>query len=130
MFGDNGNMTMEITEEVIARQPPEAQAIIRLLLAEIARLESRIEELQRQVKGKTPQNSSLPPSTQHPHARPISTKPKSHRKRGGQPGHAKHQRQLVRPELGTNWTTALSVGMAQWCRVAGPVPQRGNGHGR
>ncbi len=66
-----------ITEEVIARQPPEAQAIIRLLLARIAELEAenaelraRIEELERQAKGKTPQNSSLPPSTQHPHARP------------------------------------------------------------
>ena len=98
MFGDNSNMSLKITEEVIARQPPEAQAIIRLLLAENARLESRIEELQRQVKGKTPQNSSLPPSTQHPHAKPISAKPKSDRKRGGQPGHAKHQRPLLPTE--------------------------------
>ncbi len=73
-----------ITEDVIARQPPEAQAIIRLLLARIAELEAenaelraRIEELERQAKGKTPQNSSLPPSTQHPHARPQPPKRKS-----------------------------------------------------
>ncbi len=63
-----------ITEEVIARQPPEAQAIIRALLAENAKLRARIEELERQAKGKTPQNSSLPPSTQHPHARPQPPK--------------------------------------------------------
>ena len=88
-------MSLGITEEIIARQPPEAQAIIRLLLAKIAELEAQIEELQRQVKGKTPQNSSLPPSTQHPHARPQPPKRKSKKKRGGQPGHEKHERPLI-----------------------------------
>jgi transposase len=88
-------MSLGITEETIARQPPEAQAIIRLLLAKIAELEARIEELQRQGKGKTPQNSSLPPSTQHPHARPQPPKRKSKKKRGGQPGHEKHERPLI-----------------------------------
>jgi hypothetical protein len=32
-------------EEIIARQPPEAQAIIRLLLARIAELEARVGDL-------------------------------------------------------------------------------------
>lgn len=88
-------MSLEITEETLARQPPEAEGIIRLLLARIAELEARIEELERQGKGKTPQNSSLPPSTQHPHARPQQPRPKSKRKRGGQPGHEKHERALI-----------------------------------
>ena len=44
---------------------------------------------------KTPQNSSLPPSTQHPHAKPASPKRKSKKKRGGQPGHEKHERPLI-----------------------------------
>jgi hypothetical protein len=65
-------MSLEISEETIARQPPEAQAIIRLLLAKIAELEARIEQLERGQK--TPQNSSLPPSAQHPHAKPPSRK--------------------------------------------------------
>ena len=91
-------MEAVITEEIIARQTPEAQAIIRLLLAKIAALEARIEELQRQVKGNTPQNSSLPPSTQHPHARPQPPKRKSKKKRGGQPGHEKHERPLIPSE--------------------------------
>ena len=43
-------MQAVVTEEIIARQPPEAQAIIRLLLAKIAELEARIEELQRQSR--------------------------------------------------------------------------------
>ena len=48
--------------------------------------------------GKTPQNSSLPPSSQHPHARPQPPKRKSKKKRGGQPGHEKHQRPLIPTE--------------------------------
>lgn len=70
-------MSLEITDELMARQPPEAQAIIRLLLAKIAELEARLNQ--------TPQNSSLPPSAQHPHAKPLRPKSKSKRKRGGQP---------------------------------------------
>ena len=98
-------MEAVVTEEIIARQPAEAQAIIRLLLARIAELEAqvgelraRIGELERQAKGKTPQNSSLPPSTQHPHARPQPPRRKSKRKRGGQPGHEKHERPLIPTE--------------------------------
>ena len=87
-----------LTEEVIARQSSEAQAIIRLLLAKIAELEAELEDLRRQVKGKTPQNSSLPPSTQHPHAKPRPKKRKSKKRRGGQPGHPKHQRPLIPTE--------------------------------
>ena len=86
-------MSLGITEEIITRQSPEAQAIIRLLLTRIAELESRIEQLERGQK--TPQNSSLPPSSQHPHARPQPPKRKSKKKRGGQPGHAKHERPLI-----------------------------------
>ena len=98
MFGNNSSMLLGITEEIIARQPPEAQAIIRLLLAKIAELEARIEALESRGQGKTPQNSSLPPSTQHPHARPQPPKRKSKKKRGGQPGHEKHERPLIPTE--------------------------------
>lgn len=80
-FGDvvAGTKPLEITEELIARQPPEAQAIIRILLARLAELEMKL--------GKTPKNSSLPPSSQHPHTQPPPKKKKSRRNRGGQPGH-------------------------------------------
>lgn len=91
-------MSLEITEGLIARQPPEAQAIICALLARVVKLEAELDELRRQAKGKTPQNSSLPPSTQHPHAKPTPRKRKSKKKRGGQPGHKKHQRPLIPTE--------------------------------
>ncbi len=80
-------MSLEITEELIARQSPEAQAIIRALLARLAELEARLNQ--------TPHNSSVPPSTTHPHAKPPRSQKKSQRRPGGQLGHAKHERALV-----------------------------------
>ncbi len=80
-------MTLEITDDLIARQPPEAQAIIRALLAKIADLEARLNQ--------SPRNSSRPPSTEHPHAKPRRPKANGGRKAGGQPGHAKHTRPLL-----------------------------------
>jgi transposase len=76
-----------IPEDAISRQSPEAQAIIRILLAKIAELEARL--------NKSPRNSSLPPSSEHPHAKPAAEKERSGKKRGGQPGHAKYQRVLI-----------------------------------
>jgi transposase len=61
--------------------------------------ETRIAGLESQIKKLTPQNSSLPPSTQHPHAKPKRNKRNGKkRKRGGQKGHKKHQRELIPPE--------------------------------
>lgn len=87
-------MAIEITEELIARQPPEAQAIIRALLARLAALEARLNQ--------TPLNSSLPPSSTHPHAKPKRAPRRKRRKSGGQPGHAKHERPLLPPQQCTD----------------------------
>ena len=38
------------------------------------------------------------PARVHPHAKPASTKRKSKKKRGGQPGHKKHERPLIPTE--------------------------------
>jgi len=84
-------MAIELKDEMPATWPPDAQAVIRQLLSRIAELEARVAEL----KGKTPQNSSQPPSLRHPHAKPVSVKPKSKRSQGGQPGHDKHERALI-----------------------------------
>lgn len=83
-------MTLEITDELIARQSPEAQAIIRTLLAKIADLQARLDQ--------SPRNSSRPPSTEHPHAKPRRPKTPEKRKPGGQPGHARHTRPLLPSE--------------------------------
>src|SRR5277367_1432039 len=80
-----------ITPERLAALPPDFQALLRSV---IEYYERRIAELEARL-AKSPQNSSLPPSTQHPHAKPPTNKPKSSKKRGGQPGHTKHERPLL-----------------------------------
>jgi transposase len=87
---DNGSMSLEITEELIARQSLEAQAIIRALLARLVELEARLNQ--------TPHNSSMPPSSAHPHAKPPRSRKKARQRPGAQPGHAKHERDLVPTE--------------------------------
>ena len=58
--------------------------------------EARISDLESKIQKLTPQNSSLPPSTQHPHAKPKRPKRDGKKKkRGGQKGHQKHQRELI-----------------------------------
>lgn len=70
----------------------------KILAAVIDHYEAKISELERRL-GQNPANSSLPPSSQHPHADKIKPKrPKSKRKPGGQPGHPKHERALVPAE--------------------------------
>ena len=95
-------MPLEIAEEMFARQPAEAQGIIRLLQAHIAQQDRRIAELEARLKELesrlklSPRNSSLPPSSEHPLAKPLSQKKaRSKKKRGGQPGHIKHERPLI-----------------------------------
>ena len=83
-----------ITPEELSALPPEMAALVRSI---IDYYERRIAELEARL-GKTPQNSSVPPSGEHPHAKPLSKKPKSKKKRGGQPGHKKHERPLIPTE--------------------------------
>jgi transposase len=80
-------MSLEITEDLIARQTPEAQAIIRALLATIQRLQDQLHQ--------SPRNSSLPPSTEHPHAKPPRPQSRAARRPGGQPGHPRQERPLL-----------------------------------
>jgi transposase len=81
---------LTISPELEAEMTPAVRAFVELLLERIRNLEARV--------GLNPQNSSLPPSTQHPHARPQPRKRKSKKKRGGQPGHEKHERPLIPTE--------------------------------
>lgn len=86
-----------VTPEQIAALPPEFRA---LLQAVIDHYEKRVATLEAEIAAlkKTPRNSSLPPSTEHPHAKPSPSKRRSGRKQGGQPGHARHERALIPTE--------------------------------
>ncbi|MFZ4470924.1 MAG: DUF6444 domain-containing protein [Pirellula sp.] len=90
--------------------PPEAEPARDFIEALVARYESQIEELKQQVQSLSeqvqslterlqkpnPRNSSLPPSSEHPHGKPPRKPSKRRiRKQGGQEGHKRHLRELV-----------------------------------
>ena len=116
-----------IPPELKAEMTPAVRAFVAMLLARIESLETEVSELKRLI-GMNPQNSSLPPSSEHPHAKQPKPKRKpSGRKRGGQQGHTKHQRTLVPPEQVTE-TIALKPSHCRRCgrtlRGVDPEPHR------
>lgn len=94
-----------ITPEQLAALSPEFRALLQAVVdhyeRHIAELEAKVEQLESRLN-KSPRNSSLPPSAEHPHAKPAPPREKSGRKPGGQPGHPKHERALVPVEQCTS----------------------------
>ena len=82
--------------ELEGEMTPAVKAFVLLLLERISELEAKVEELSGRDPKLTPKNSSLPPSSQHPPAKSKTPKSKGSRKRrGAQPGHPKHDRELI-----------------------------------
>lgn len=80
-------------EAVVAQQ---AQRIIHLE-AQVVTLTARVAELEAKLKMNS-SNSSQPPSSDGPHAKPAPPRTPSGKKRGGQHGHPKHERTLLPPD--------------------------------
>jgi transposase len=83
-----------IPDELWQQIPPAAQAAI---LALIQHYQQHIADLEARLNQNST-NSSKPPSSAYPHAKPIRPTRKSPRGTGGQPGHAKYQRSLLPTE--------------------------------
>jgi transposase len=81
--------------------PPAAQAAIQFLVQQyeqrLQALQQRVDELEQRLNLNST-NSSMPPSSDPPHVKRPPPKPRSGRKRGGQPGHEHRKRPLVPPE--------------------------------
>lgn len=67
------------------------------IAAVVTGLESRIADLEARLN-QTSANSSRPPSADPPHAKPAPPRTPSGKRRGGQPGHPKHERTLLPPD--------------------------------
>jgi transposase len=90
--------TSEIPQELLDEMTPAVRAFVEGLLVRQAALERQVAELKAQL-AKTSRNSSKPPSSSHPHAKPDPPpKRKPRRKRGAQPGHDKMERVLIPAE--------------------------------
>jgi len=75
----------------------ELRSQLRAALDVIDQLQKRVAELEEKL-GKNSSNSSKPPSSDPPWAKPKHNGRRKKRKRGGQPGHPRHERPLVSPE--------------------------------
>jgi transposase len=111
----------------------EQQAIIQTQQKTIAALEWRNKQLEARLHGleamlaRNSGNSSCPPSSDPPGAPPPAPPKRTGRKRGGQPGHEKHSRQLVPPER-VNRTLVVKPEVCRRCGDAlqgdDPAPHR------
>lgn len=114
-FGPNTCMS-KIPPELEAEMTPAVKAAFLALLDQINQLTKQIESLTDQVQKLTPRNSSVPPSTEHPHAKPKrKAVPGKKRKQGGQKGHKRHSRDLIPSEDCTHVFPCLPDG----CRRCG-----------
>jgi len=106
----------KIPPELEAEMTPAVKAAFLSLLDQIDRLTRQVETLTDQVQKLTPRNSSLPPSTEHPHAKPKrKSSPGTKRKQGGQKGHKRHSRELIPSEQ----CTQVIVCQPEGCRRCG-----------
>lgn len=93
--------------------PPTVQAYIRHLEARLSDLEARLNQ--------NSSNSSRPPSSDPPHAKPAPPGTPSGKRKGGQPGHPKR----TRPELPPDTIVELRPGTCDRCShaLAGDDPE-------
>src|SRR6476659_6634789 len=92
-----------LPSEVFDALPPAVQAYIRYLEGRLADLEARL--------GQTSANSSKPPSSDLPHAKPAPPRTPSGKRKGGQPGHPKRSR----PDLPPDTVVELRAGTCDRC---------------
>lgn len=106
--------TSDSANRIPAQLEPEMTPAVKAFVLELF---ARLDKLKEQVRKLTPRNSSVLPSTKHPHARPERNTRKSGRKQGGQKGHKRN----VRPLIPTEDCSQLIPCIPEQCRRYGDV---------
>ena len=88
---------LPLPEDVWDALPPEARALIEVLLSQVQALQAEVATLKARLDANS-SNSSRPPSSDPPHVKRQPPRPATKRRRGGQPGHKRSVRPLVPPE--------------------------------
>ena len=76
--------------------PPAVRAVVLALLDQVQTLQARVADLEARLSQYSG-NSARPPSSDPPSAPPRPKRTPTGRKRGAQPGHPGHQRELLPP---------------------------------
>ena len=115
-----------LTLDAALRLIGELRALVEQQARTIAQQAQRIAALEERLR-KDSSNSSKPPSSDGPGKKPYPPKKPSGRKRGGQPGHTKHERTLLPVEKARSVTDVKPRGCAR-CGAAltgdDPCPTR------
>lgn len=88
--------------------------MVAALIQEVHDLKQRVQDLEARL-AQNSSNSSKPPSSDPPGTPPVAPKAPTGRRRGGQPGHKKHERTLLPPEQVSETTDVKPKG----CRRCG-----------
>jgi transposase len=111
--------------EVFDALPAAAQVYLRLLESIASRVETlsaRVAELESRLNQNS-SNSSQPPSSDPPSVKPAPPKPPSGKKRGGQPGHPKHERTILPPDEVHDYRPTHGAGCRGPLQGDDPQPQ-------
>jgi transposase len=115
------------SEPPVPQTLDEATALLRRAWEQLEQLQARVQELEARL-GQNSSNSSRPPSSDPPGAPPRPSAGRTGRRRGGQPGHAPHQRALLPPEQVeqrvAHWPTHCRRCQAPLAPVAAGEPVR------
>ena len=91
------SIPVELWDQIPAALRSAIAAVVGGLEAQVAALSARVAELEARLDLNS-SNSSKPPSSDGPHVKPAPPKSPSGKRRGGQPGHPRHDRVILSPD--------------------------------
>ena len=94
------SIPLELWDALPVPLRPAIAAVVVGLEARVAELEAQVARLDAQLNqnSSNSSNSSKPPSSDGPQVKPAPPKKSSGKKRGGQPGHPRHERVILPPD--------------------------------